>query len=73
MDARYYQGKTNLQAEKTCLPFGERYAFYKLGGEYVDWKQESTAYIVTEEEWRHLNEEDYEVYDYGRYRIYVYE
>lgn len=73
IDAQYYQENTNLQAGKEYLPFGERYTFYQLGADALNWEQENTAYIVTEDEWTQLDEQNYEIYDYGSYRIYVYE
>lgn len=71
-DALYYQQKTCLNNGKEYLPYSERYRFCYLAGDTLDWEQPRTAYLVTEQEWQHLNDTLYTIYDYGRYRLYVY-
>lgn len=73
IDANYYQQKTNICNGKKYLPYSERYRFFYLGGDYINWKMPHTAYLVTRKEWGHLNHKDYTIYPYGYYRLYVYE
>lgn len=72
-DALYYQQKTCLNNGRECLLYSERYRFCYLAGDSLDWEQPRTAYLVTEQEWQQLDDTLYTIYDYGRYRLYVYE
>ena len=73
IDAQYYQQKTCLCNGKEYLPYSERYRFCYLAGESLDWEQPHTGYFVSKDEWSHLDDSLYTVYDFGRYRLYVYE
>lgn len=72
-DSKYYRQLTNICNGKEYLPYSERYRFFYLGGDYIDWKMPGTAYLVTRQEWEHLDSSAYTVYDYGRYRLYVHD
>ena len=71
IDAKYLQQATNVSNGQNRLPYSDRYRFCYLGGDSIDWEQPATAYLVTAQEWEHLDDSLYTVYDYGRYRLYV--
>ena len=67
MDAKYFQGKTNINNGKEYLSYSERYHYLSITPEVVDaTKDEDVAYVIMNTDKQYFNN-DYEIIDYGNY------
>ena len=67
MDAKYFQGKTNINNGKEYLPYKERYHYLSITPDLIDTiKDQDVAYVIMNSDKQYFNDE-YEIIDYGNF------
>ncbi len=71
IDARYFQGVSNVQGGEELLPYQERYHFEVVTESIIkENKEKSVVYLVRAEESALFSEEEYDIHDfYGAYYV----
>ena len=68
-DAKYFQGETNINNGKECLPYKQRFVHETIDEDFVNDlnEQNSAAFIVKEEELACFEDSKYNINQYGYY------
>lgn len=71
MDAKYFQGKTNISNGKELLPYNKRYKYYTSVGsiKYRDLEDKKVAYIIKSSEKYFFDTEKFKIQEFGNYAL----
>lgn len=71
-DALYYQGKTNINHNKECLPYHERFIYESISADTLTRsKSENAAYVILNSDKLYFNADEYTMTDFGKYTAVV--
>ena len=67
MDAKYFQGETNINNGKEYLPYKERYHYLSITPDVIEaTKDDDVAYVIMNNDKQYFDD-NYEIIDYGNY------
>lgn len=67
-DAKYFQGKTNINNGKVCLPYKERFTFEHIDQNTAQKGQgQNAAFVIRSNEMRYFDSNVYNIVEYGRF------